>query len=99
MLRSRQSISIEWVNKSPSVILLASGEQTRWHGVGRKQLAQVDGEPLILRTLRQVKQYVGTQPIVVSQCGELATAVAGRAEMLVLPLGHECAEVLHIDRL
>ncbi len=80
-------MSIEFVNKSPRVILLASGEQTRWDGVGPKQLAPVDGEPVLLRTLRQIKQYVATQPILVSQSDELADAVAGRAKVLVLPRG------------
>ena len=87
MLRPRQSMSAEWVNRPPGVILLASGEQTRWHGVGRKQLALVDGEPVLLRTLRQVKQYIRTQPMVVTQCDELAVAVAGHAEVLALPPG------------
>src|SRR5262245_42396962 len=85
ILRPRQWTGAEWANRQSAVILLASGEQTRWHGIGSKQLAPVDGEPGLLRTLRQVKQHVGTRPVVVTQCSEIAAAVADRADVLTLP--------------
>lgn len=32
------------------------GDQSRWNGPGRKQLIEIDGAPLLERTLRQVRQ-------------------------------------------
>jgi hypothetical protein len=83
--RPRREAPVPVVNRQPRVILLASGEQTRWLGVGRKQLAPVDGEPVLVRTLGQVQRHLGAEPLVVTQCEEIAAAVQGRAEVLRLP--------------
>lgn len=53
--------------------------------MGRKQLAPVDGEPVLLRTLRLVARHLDTKPLVVTQCEEIASAVAGLADVLNLP--------------
>lgn len=84
-LRPRQRLVRDWTNHEPRIVLLASGEQTRWQGVGRKQLAPVEGQPLLLRTLRQVDSFVGARPVVVTQCEEIAAAVADRADVVALP--------------
>jgi MobA-like NTP transferase domain len=85
LMRPRWPVSREWAPGPQRVVLLASGEQTRWHGVGRKQLAPVDGEPVMLRTLRLVGRHLDTRPLVVTQCEEIARAVAGQADVLALP--------------
>lgn len=47
------------------VLILAAGAQKRWEGHGIKQLADLDGESVLLRIVRQVKRH-GYTPIVVT---------------------------------
>ncbi len=53
------------------VFILAAGEQTRWEGPGLKQLVDVYGSPLLIRTINQVEQYLGVTPIIVTHKTEL----------------------------
>lgn len=58
---------------SPSIIILANGEQARWHGTDFKQLVEVDGVPILLDTLEKFGK--GNIPIVATRHPELAKLV------------------------
>jgi hypothetical protein len=48
------------------VLILCAGEQTRWGDVyNPKQLVDVGGEPLLFRTIRQVRRW-GQEPVIVT---------------------------------
>ena len=66
-------------------MILASGEQTRWSGVDAKQLIRIDGEPLILRTIRQVTLRLGVRPVVVTHHPCIQRTVGATADVLILP--------------
>jgi molybdopterin-guanine dinucleotide biosynthesis protein A len=72
------------VRRTPSVVILASGVEQRWQGIQHKQLASVDGEPLLLRTLRQLAERWDARPVVVTHHKPIAKAVAKAADVLTL---------------
>lgn len=41
----------------PTIIIGAGGKQTRWSGTTPKHLVKICGEPLLVRTLRQLKNH------------------------------------------
>jgi molybdopterin-guanine dinucleotide biosynthesis protein A len=72
------------VRRTPSVVILASGVEQRWTGIQHKQLAAIDGQPLVLRTLGQLAQRWDTRPVVVTHHKLIAKAVAKVADVLTL---------------
>ncbi|MCA9231297.1 MAG: NTP transferase domain-containing protein [Planctomycetales bacterium] len=75
------------MKKTPSVVILASGSAQRWEGLEHKQLALVDGEPLLCRTLRQLADRLDVRPVVITHHPQIALSVADQAEVLELPPG------------
>lgn len=73
------------VRRSPSVVILASGVEQRWEGVPHKQLAAIDGRPLLLRTLAQLAKRWEARPAVVTHHKPIAKAVARVADVVELP--------------
>lgn len=67
-----------------TVVILAAGEQVRWSGVALKQLAPVEGEPVIGRTVRQCQER-GFVPQIVTIHPELQ----GLAHSII-PDRHAC---------
>jgi len=55
--------------KNKTVIIMANGQNTRWNGEN-KCLALIDNEPLICRTIRQVREY-GVEPYVATSVKEV----------------------------
>jgi hypothetical protein len=84
LLRPSFRVSGGTVRRTPSVVILASGVEQRWDGIPHKQLALVDGQPLVLRTIRQVTARWDTRPVVVTQHKPIAKAVAKVADVLTL---------------
>lgn len=72
------------IGKSPSIVILASGVGQRWEGIQHKQLAPVNGEPLLRRTLRQLALRWDVRPVVVTHHPKIAQAVAEYADVLGL---------------
>lgn len=72
------------VRRTPSVVILASGVEQRWTGIQHKQLAAIDGQPLVLRTLGQITQRWDTRPVVVTHHQPIAKAVAKVADVVTL---------------
>ncbi len=72
------------MTKTPRVVLLASGCEQRWEAIQHKQLVDVHGEPLILRTMRQVAQRWNTRPVVVTHHPRIIDAVGDQADVLSL---------------
>jgi len=73
------------VRRTPSVVILASGVEQRWEGIPHKQLVRIDGQPLLLRTLRQLAERWDARPVVVTHHKPIAKAVAKLADVLALP--------------
>lgn len=67
------------------MIVLASGQQLRWGGHDNKHLVPIHGEPLLLRTLRQVRRHCATRPVVVTHCQPTIDTINGVADVLTLP--------------
>ena len=72
------------VRRSPSVVILASGVAQRWEGIQHKQLVNIAGQPLLLRTLDQLAQRWDTRPVVVTHHEQIARAVSNSANALFL---------------
>lgn len=47
----------------PTVVIMAAGKSTRWHGSSPKQLMPINGEPLLFRTVRLLRSR-GIEPVV-----------------------------------
>ena len=73
------------VCRQPRVVILASGVGQRWEAIQHKQLAPIEGQPLLLRTLEQIAQRWDTRPLVVTHHEPIADAVDGLADVLELP--------------
>lgn len=71
-----------------TALILAAGKGTRWHGLPVKQLLDIiNGEPLIMRIVRQVKAR-GRTPIVVTHHKSIADAVYPHANIYA-PAKHD----------
>lgn len=55
-----------------TVFIMASGEQSRWRAEGFKQLIPICGEPILGRTIRQIRTR-GETPVLVTHHPELQT--------------------------
>ena len=75
------------IAKTPRVVILASGTAQRWESNQHKQLVEVAGKPLILRTLEQISRRWDTLPIVVTHHEAIARVVSPIADALELAPG------------
>ena len=48
------------------IIIMAGGDQSRWDGDTPKQLVDIDGQPLLARTLEQCYKRYKTDPVIVT---------------------------------
>jgi len=74
------------------VLIAAGGTNERWGVPGAKVLAEADGEPLVGRTLRMVRER-GVEPFVLSSIAEVG-AFVGRAWYPVPPTPSVCETLL-----
>lgn len=74
------------------VLIAANGDGSRWCGPEPKVLAEADGEPLLLRTVRRCRER-GVQPFVLSNRPDVLDA-AGDSAHRVLPSGSICDTLL-----
>ena len=75
------------VAKAPRVVILASGVGQRWEAIQHKQLVDVHGQPLLLRTIEQITQHWDTRPVVMTHHERIAGAVEQVADAVELPAG------------
>lgn len=75
------------VARAPRIVILASGVSQRWEAIEHKQLVDVHGQPLLLRTIEQLTHRWDTRPVVMSHHAAIADAVADVADTLELPAG------------
>lgn len=80
-----------------NVLILCAGEQTRWTGDQPKHLSDFGGEPLLLRTIRQVVTR-GHTPVVVTHQPEIKAAVAGKADVFEPEYHRWLMETIHQTR-
>lgn len=80
-----------------NVLLLCAGKQARWTEETPKQLADFGGEPLLLRTIRQVVKR-GHTPIVVTHRAEIKAAVVGLADVFEPEYHRWLMETIHQTR-
>lgn len=51
---------------APTVVIMAAGQSTRWHAETPKHLAEINGEPILYRTVRLLRER-GIDPIVTTR--------------------------------
>ncbi len=73
------------VAKAPRVVILASGVGQRWEAIEHKQLVNVHGQPLLLRTIEQIQQRWDTRPAVMTHHVAIAEMVEAVADVVELP--------------